>query len=202
MSFQVTLMNLANEVWMSSELLLSNKLSWLLILGPIALVGDYTGFLGEAMCFALSGIALIPCAERYVPVVIFFFFFSLSLTFYYIISIYFVDQPVICHRTSRGTYQWDDWSLVECDLWKCSRIVDCDGRPEIRILSSRPTRHVGKYVDQSFARLWNVLFGRWDPMASPRNQNYQWKCIRGDVALECHRILASRRIDSFRTIEK
>ena len=66
MSFQITVMNLANEVWLSSELLLSNKLSWLLILGPIALVGDYTGFLGEAMCFALSGIALIPCAERYV----------------------------------------------------------------------------------------------------------------------------------------
>ena len=52
------------EVWISSELLFSNKLSWLLILGPVALVGDSTGMLGEAACFALSGIALIPCAER------------------------------------------------------------------------------------------------------------------------------------------
>jgi hypothetical protein len=55
-----------HEVWTSSELLFSNKLSWLLILGPVALVGDSTGYLGEAACFALSGIALIPCAERYV----------------------------------------------------------------------------------------------------------------------------------------
>lgn len=53
-----------HEVWVSSELLFSNKLSWLLILGPIALIGDSTGTLGEAACFALSGIALIPCAER------------------------------------------------------------------------------------------------------------------------------------------
>lgn len=55
-----------HEIWVSSELLFSNKLSWLLILGPIALIGDSTQMLGEAACFALSGIALIPCAERYV----------------------------------------------------------------------------------------------------------------------------------------
>jgi hypothetical protein len=58
--------SIMHEVWTSSELLFSNKLSWLLILGPVALVGDSTGYLGEAACFALSGIALIPCAERYV----------------------------------------------------------------------------------------------------------------------------------------
>jgi hypothetical protein len=34
-------------------------------MGPLALLGDQTGILGEAPCFALSGIALIPCAERY-----------------------------------------------------------------------------------------------------------------------------------------
>lgn len=56
--------SLVHEVWMSSELLFSNKLSWLLILGPVALIGDSTETLGEAVCFALSGIALIPCAER------------------------------------------------------------------------------------------------------------------------------------------
>lgn len=54
------------EVWESSELIFNNKLNWLLILGPIALFGDATGVLGEAACFAFSGIALIPCAERYV----------------------------------------------------------------------------------------------------------------------------------------
>jgi hypothetical protein len=36
----------------------------LLLLGPFALLGDATGLLGEAVCFAFSGIALIPCAER------------------------------------------------------------------------------------------------------------------------------------------
>lgn len=55
-----------SEVWTSSELLFSNKITWLLILGPIALAGDSMGFLSEAACFAFSGIALIPCAERYV----------------------------------------------------------------------------------------------------------------------------------------
>jgi hypothetical protein len=56
--------NLVQEVWASSELLFSSKLTWLLIWGPVALVGDATGLLGEAACFCLSGIALIPCAER------------------------------------------------------------------------------------------------------------------------------------------
>ncbi|KAL3925738.1 MAG: hypothetical protein SGARI_005793, partial [Bacillariaceae sp.] len=56
--------NLSREVMISSELLFNNKLNWLLLLGPLALVGDATGFLGEAACFAFSGIALIPCAER------------------------------------------------------------------------------------------------------------------------------------------
>lgn len=57
---------LVREVWSSSALLFKSKLSWLLVLGPIALMGDATGILGEATCFAFSGIALIPCAERYV----------------------------------------------------------------------------------------------------------------------------------------
>lgn len=56
--------NLFREVWVSSELLFASKLAWLLVGAPIALVGDATGILGEAACFALSGIALIPCAER------------------------------------------------------------------------------------------------------------------------------------------
>lgn len=56
--------SLVKEVWVSTELLFSNRITWLLVLGPIALVGDATGFLGEAACFTLSGIALIPCAER------------------------------------------------------------------------------------------------------------------------------------------
>ena len=66
--------SLCQEIWMSSELLFKNKLSWLLVLGPIALLGDATGMLGEAACFSLSGIALIPCAERYVSSIFDFFF--------------------------------------------------------------------------------------------------------------------------------
>jgi hypothetical protein len=54
------------ELWISAELLFSTKLTWLLVVGPIALVGDATGGLSESTCFALAGIALIPCAERYV----------------------------------------------------------------------------------------------------------------------------------------
>jgi hypothetical protein len=57
---------LSHDMWMSFDLLFNNKLNWLLLLGPVALLGDAMGFLGEAACFAFSGIALIPCAERYV----------------------------------------------------------------------------------------------------------------------------------------
>mmetsp|Transcript_8323 Transcript_8323/g.20565 ORF Transcript_8323/g.20565 Transcript_8323/m.20565 type:complete len:688 (-) Transcript_8323:800-2863(-) len=52
------------ELWHSSGLVLNHKLNWLLVLGPVALMGDATGFLGETLCFAFSGMALIPCAER------------------------------------------------------------------------------------------------------------------------------------------
>lgn len=57
--------NILHELWLSSALLLSSRISWLLLLGPLALLGDSMGIFGEAICFALSGIALIPCAERY-----------------------------------------------------------------------------------------------------------------------------------------
>lgn len=58
--------SLAQELWASTEYIFRSQLTWLLILGPIAIVGDSLGILGAATCFAFSGIALIPCAERYV----------------------------------------------------------------------------------------------------------------------------------------
>lgn len=61
-SFQESTM--LQELWSSTELIFSNKITWLLVLGPLALIGDATGILGEPLCFAFSGIALIPCAER------------------------------------------------------------------------------------------------------------------------------------------
>lgn len=57
--------DLSREIMVSSELLFNNKLNWLLVLGPLALIGDATGTFSEAVCFTFSGIALIPCAERY-----------------------------------------------------------------------------------------------------------------------------------------
>jgi hypothetical protein len=60
------IMGLIKDLWHSSGIVLNNKLNWLLIMGPIALLGDATGLLGETACFAFSGLALIPCAERYV----------------------------------------------------------------------------------------------------------------------------------------
>ncbi|OEU19286.1 Na_Ca_ex-domain-containing protein, partial [Fragilariopsis cylindrus CCMP1102] len=57
-------MDITKDLYHSSGLVINNKLNWLLIMGPIALLGDATGLLGETACFAFSGIALIPCAER------------------------------------------------------------------------------------------------------------------------------------------
>lgn len=57
---------LAEELWASTDYIFQSRLTWLLLLGPVAIVGDSLGLLSEATCFAFSGIALIPCAERYV----------------------------------------------------------------------------------------------------------------------------------------
>lgn len=59
-----TCISLVDELWASTDVIFQHKTTLLLILGPIAVVGDYTGILRPAMCFALSGIALIPLAER------------------------------------------------------------------------------------------------------------------------------------------
>jgi hypothetical protein len=56
---------LFQELWTSTNLIFQGRLTWLLILGPMAMVGDLTGSLGPAICFAFSGLALVPCAERY-----------------------------------------------------------------------------------------------------------------------------------------
>eukprot|EP00531_Pseudo-nitzschia_arenysensis_P017992 CAMPEP_0116134324 /NCGR_PEP_ID=MMETSP0329-20121206/10583_1 /TAXON_ID=697910 /ORGANISM="Pseudo-nitzschia arenysensis, Strain B593" /LENGTH=615 /DNA_ID=CAMNT_0003629023 /DNA_START=310 /DNA_END=2156 /DNA_ORIENTATION=- len=56
-------LDLIKDLWDSSGVVIVNKLNWLLILGPIALIGDAFS-LNETLCFAFSGLALIPCAER------------------------------------------------------------------------------------------------------------------------------------------
>jgi hypothetical protein len=59
-----------DELIVSSEIvLLRPRLNLLMIGGIVAMAGDTTGALGEPVCFCLSGLALIPCAERYVVAV-------------------------------------------------------------------------------------------------------------------------------------
>jgi len=52
------------EMKQSAELIFASRLTWFLIAGPLALAGSATGALPESTCFALAGLALIPCAER------------------------------------------------------------------------------------------------------------------------------------------
>ena len=56
--------SLFEELRASADIVFSSRYNWLLILGPIAVVGEASGILGEAACFAFSGLALIPLAER------------------------------------------------------------------------------------------------------------------------------------------
>lgn len=52
------------EFWDSTEIMFGGSVTWLLICGPIALVGDALGIFGEPTRFALASLAMIPCAER------------------------------------------------------------------------------------------------------------------------------------------
>ncbi|KAL7530276.1 hypothetical protein ACHAWF_003315 [Thalassiosira exigua] len=51
------------DILTSTELIFRSRLTWLLIFGPIALIGK-TGIFGESTCFVLAGLTLIPLAER------------------------------------------------------------------------------------------------------------------------------------------
>lgn len=53
-----------NEILTSLGLILDSKLNILFVCGPLAVIGNASGIFGEALCFCLAGIALIPCAER------------------------------------------------------------------------------------------------------------------------------------------
>ena len=56
-----------HEILVSTELIFRSRLTWLLIFGPIALIGKSApGILifGESGCFILAGLTLIPLAER------------------------------------------------------------------------------------------------------------------------------------------
>ncbi len=52
-----------NECMKSTEIMFRNRLNWLLICGPLALIGKSANF-DESLCFLLAGLALVPLAER------------------------------------------------------------------------------------------------------------------------------------------
>jgi hypothetical protein len=61
----ITRLNFFGELLQSTEhIFFQNRLTMLMTLGPLAIVGDSFGFLGEELSFMMAGIALIPCAER------------------------------------------------------------------------------------------------------------------------------------------
>jgi len=55
--------SLHKELLFSTELIFRTKLAWLLLFGPIALLGA-TGIFGPSACFIFAGLTLIPLAER------------------------------------------------------------------------------------------------------------------------------------------
>ena len=61
---EISDISLKEEAYTSLQIVCGNKLNWLLLCGPVAFLGSKFGFLGEASCFCLSGMALIPCSER------------------------------------------------------------------------------------------------------------------------------------------
>jgi Ca2+/Na+ antiporter len=55
--------SIRHELLTSTELIFRSRLTWLLVFGPIALIGK-AGVFGESTCFILAGLTLIPLAER------------------------------------------------------------------------------------------------------------------------------------------
>ena len=55
---------LRREILISTDLILRRqKLNYLLLFAPLAIVGKSYEWLGESSCFVLAGLALIPLAE-------------------------------------------------------------------------------------------------------------------------------------------
>lgn len=59
----VDINNLHNDCMKSTEIIFRTRLNWLLICGPLALIGKSANF-DESLCFVLAGLALVPLAER------------------------------------------------------------------------------------------------------------------------------------------
>jgi hypothetical protein len=61
-----TLTTFRHDCQTSTSLILNKRLNYLLLAAPLALLGK-SGWLGEASCFLLAGLALIPLAEVSLP---------------------------------------------------------------------------------------------------------------------------------------
>lgn len=57
-------MTLLTELWDSTDILFQGRIVYMLLLGPIVVLSDAWNGLDKSICFVLSGLALIPCAER------------------------------------------------------------------------------------------------------------------------------------------
>jgi len=55
--------SIRHDVIISTELIFRSRLTWLLVFGPIALIGK-AGVFGESACFIFAGLTLVPLAER------------------------------------------------------------------------------------------------------------------------------------------
>jgi Ca2+/H+ antiporter len=55
--------SIRHDIIISTELIFRSRLTWLLVFGPIALIGK-AGVFGESACFIFAGLTLIPLAER------------------------------------------------------------------------------------------------------------------------------------------
>ena len=58
-----TMNSIRHDVIISTELIFRSRLTWLLVFGPIALIGK-AGVFGESACFIFAGLTLVPLAER------------------------------------------------------------------------------------------------------------------------------------------
>ena len=71
---------LLSELWESTDLVFAGRGTVLLALGPVVILGNSIGALSEATCFGLAGMALIPCAERYVGLFYMLLIYHSSIT--------------------------------------------------------------------------------------------------------------------------
>jgi hypothetical protein len=106
---------LLKELGASTKVIFQTRLTWMLLFGPAAVLANSIGFVSQTLAFALAGLALIPCAERYVIITATLEHLLPELythscvmqptpptypyIYYILYTIYYI-QPLLCHGTS------------------------------------------------------------------------------------------------------